>query len=76
MAFDDIEPELGLLLTRMISEPQDRHELYFPIRQKLSELKADGAPLPDNWFNLSRIWRLNLPRRMRMLSGASVSTAP
>jgi hypothetical protein len=46
MAFDDIEAELGLLLTRMINEPQDRHELYFQIRQRLSEMKAYGAPLP------------------------------
>ena len=48
MAFDDIEAELGLLLTRMIDEPQDRHELYFQIRQKLSEMKAYGAPLPED----------------------------
>ena len=48
MAFDDIEAELGLLLTRMINEPQDRHELYFQIRQKLSEMKAYGAPLPED----------------------------
>jgi hypothetical protein len=48
MAFDDIEAELGLLLTRMINEPQDRHELYFQIRQKLSEMKAYGAALPED----------------------------
>jgi hypothetical protein len=48
MPFDDIEAELGLLLTRMINEPQDRHELYFQIRQKLSEMKAYGTPLPED----------------------------
>lgn len=48
MAFDDIEAELGLLLTRMIDEPKDRHELYFQIRQKLKEMKAYGAPLPED----------------------------
>ena len=48
MAFDDIEAELGLLLTRMLNEPQDRHELHFQIWQKLSEMKAYGAPLPED----------------------------
>jgi hypothetical protein len=31
MAFDDIQAELGLLLTRMQNEPDDRHELYLQI---------------------------------------------
>ena len=48
MAFEDIEAEIGLLLTQMINEPQDRHELYFQIRQKLSEMKAYGAPVPED----------------------------
>lgn len=48
MAFDDIEAELGLLLTRMMNVPQDRHELYFQIRQKLSEMKAYGVSLPED----------------------------
>jgi hypothetical protein len=46
--FDDIQAELGLLLTRMQNEPEDRHELYLQIMQKLNELKAYGMPLPDD----------------------------
>ena len=46
MAFEDKEAELGLLLTRMQDEPEDLHELYQLIRQKLNELKAFGMPLP------------------------------
>jgi hypothetical protein len=46
MAFEDKEAELGLLLTSMQDEPEDRHELYQLIRQKLNELKAFGMPLP------------------------------
>jgi hypothetical protein len=48
MAFDDIQAELGLLLTRMQNEPEDRHELYLQIMQKLNELKAYGMPLPED----------------------------
>jgi hypothetical protein len=48
MAFDDIKAELGLLLTRMQNEPQDRHELYLQLMEKLSELRAFGMPLPED----------------------------
>jgi hypothetical protein len=48
MAFEDKEAELGLLLTKMQDEPEDWHELYQQIRQKLNELKAYGMPLPQD----------------------------
>jgi hypothetical protein len=54
MSFEDKEAELGLLLTRMQNEPEDRHELYLQIRQKLNELKAYGMPLPETLVALER----------------------
>jgi hypothetical protein len=48
MAFEDKQAELGLLLTRMQNQPEDRHELYLQIMQKLNELKAYGMPLPTD----------------------------
>jgi hypothetical protein len=48
MVFEDLQGEIGLLMTRMQNEPADRHELYLVIRQKLSEMKAFGMPLPDD----------------------------
>ena len=48
MAFEALQSELGLLMTRMQNEPKDRHELYLVIRQKLNEMKAFGMPLPDD----------------------------
>ena len=48
MAFEGLQSELGLLMTRMQSEPEDRHELYLVIRQKLNEMKAYGMPLPED----------------------------
>lgn len=54
MAFEDIQAELGLLLTRMQNEPADRHELYLLIVQKLNELKAYGMPLPAELVQLER----------------------
>jgi hypothetical protein len=54
MAFEDKEAELGLLLTSMQDEPEDRHELYQLIRQKLNELKAFGMPLPADLVQFER----------------------
>lgn len=48
MAFDDVKAEIGLLLTRMQNEPEDAHELYLQLMERLNELKAYGLPIPDD----------------------------
>ena len=48
MAFDRLKMEISMLLTQMQNEPEDRHELYLQLREKLGELKAVGMPLPDD----------------------------
>jgi hypothetical protein len=48
MAFDDVVAEAGLLLTRMQNEPEDRHELYLQLHEKLNELRAFGLPVPQD----------------------------
>ncbi len=54
MAFEDVQAELGLLLTQMQNEtgPEDRHELYLVVLRKLNELKAYGMPLPQDLVDL------------------------
>ena len=54
MAFEDIQAEIGLLLTRMQNEPADRHELCLMVRQKVSELRAFGMPLPADLVQLEQ----------------------
>ncbi len=56
MAFEDVQAELGLLLTQMENEaqPADRHEIYLVIKRKLNELKAYGLPLPEDLVELER----------------------
>jgi len=54
MAFELLQAEIGVLLTRMQNEPADRHELYLQIMQKLNELKAYGMPLPHDLVELER----------------------
>ena len=54
MTFDDIEAEIGLLMTRMQNQPADLHELHLQLMQKLNELRAFGMPLPNDLVELER----------------------
>ena len=52
MAFDALTMQISLLLTEMQNEPDDAHEIYLQLREKLSELKAVGMPLPEDLVKL------------------------
>lgn len=52
MAFEAVKAEIGLLLTRMQNEPEDRHELYLQLMEKMNELKAYGMPIPQDLAEL------------------------
>ncbi len=52
MDIDDIKAELGILMTRMQNEPQDRHEFYQMVMEKLNEMRAYGMPLPADLVKL------------------------
>jgi hypothetical protein len=52
MDMDAVKAELGILLTRMQNEPEDRHELYLVVMEKLNEMKAYGLPLPEDLVRL------------------------
>lgn len=52
MAFEDVQAEIGVLLTRMQNEPEDRHELYLQLTERLNELKAFGLPIPKDLQDL------------------------
>ena len=54
MAFDDLKAELALLINQMENQPEDRHELYLQVREKLNEMRAFGMPLPQDLVELER----------------------
>jgi hypothetical protein len=54
MAFEALKTEIDMLLTQMQNEPQDRHELYLQIVQKLNELKAFGMPPPEDLVRMEK----------------------
>ena len=48
MAFEDIKAEIRLLLGQMEKQPEDAHELYLSLHEKLNELRALGMRVPDD----------------------------
>jgi hypothetical protein len=54
MAFEDLKAELALLLNQMENQPEDRHELYLQIREKLNGMRAFGMPLPSDLVRLEK----------------------
>jgi hypothetical protein len=54
MAFEITRAELNRLFAALRDVPEDDHELYLQIMQKLNELKAYGMPLPDDLVALEQ----------------------
>jgi hypothetical protein len=54
MAFEDLKAELALLINQMENQPEDRHELYLQIREKLNEMRVFGMPLPADLVRLEK----------------------
>ncbi len=52
MAFEDLKAEIALLLNQMENQPEDRHELYLQVREKLNEMRAFGMPVPEDLVRL------------------------
>ncbi len=52
MDFDDVKAEIGIILTDMQNQPEDRHELYMQLMERLNEMRAFGMPLPPDLLKL------------------------
>jgi hypothetical protein len=52
MVFENTKAEIAMLLGALRNAPENRHELYLQIMQKLNELKAYGMPLPTDLVDL------------------------
>lgn len=48
MEFDEIQAEISLLIGQMETQPEDRHELYLQLQEKLREMRAFGMPVPED----------------------------
>lgn len=65
MDIEDIKAELGILMTRMQNEPQDRHELYLMVMEKLNQMRAYGMPLPEDLVQLEAALEAEFAQDMR-----------
>lgn len=54
MVFESIKARIALLLEEMENQPEDKHELYLQIHEKLNEWRATGRPLPEDLVKLEQ----------------------
>ncbi len=54
MAFERLKAEISLLVTQMENQPDDKHEVYLQLREKLNEMRVTGMPLPEDLLRLER----------------------
>ena len=52
MAFEELKAQIGALLSELEDQPEDKHELYELIREKLAQMRAMGMPLPEDLVEL------------------------
>ena len=63
MAFEEIKAQINLLVSQINNQPEDIHELYELLHQKLNELRATGQALPDDLVQLEAKILKQFPRR-------------
>jgi hypothetical protein len=52
MAFENLMAQVSLLVTQMENQPEDKHELYMQLRERLNEIRSTGMPLPQDLVRL------------------------
>ncbi|PZQ50361.1 MAG: hypothetical protein DI556_07320 [Rhodovulum sulfidophilum] len=52
MAFEDFRMGLAMLLDEIAKNPDNKHELQESLREKLTEMRDLGLPLPEDLVEL------------------------
>jgi hypothetical protein len=52
MAFEALKSQIETLLEQMENQPEDKHELYLQLHEKLNEWRATGQPIPKDLLAL------------------------
>ena len=63
MAFEDLKAQISLLVSQINNQPDDVHELYELLHQKLNELRATGQPLPKDLVELEQRMLKEFPKK-------------
>jgi len=62
MSFEDLKVAIAMLMEQMADRPEDAHEIQESLREKLSEMRGLGLPLPDDLVALEEKLEQDLHR--------------
>ncbi|MBZ0259770.1 MAG: hypothetical protein K8F90_04120 [Hyphomicrobiales bacterium] len=62
MALEELQSQISLLVSQINNQPEDVHELYELLHQKLNELRGTGQPLPQDLIDLEKRMLKEFPR--------------
>jgi predicted nucleic acid-binding Zn-ribbon protein len=62
MALEELQSQISLLVSQINNQPEDVHELYELLHQKLNELRGTGQPLPEDLIDLEKKMLKEFPR--------------
>lgn len=54
MKMDELEAELGILLSEMEGDLGDSHEIYLRLKQLLDQMRAYGTEPPEDLLRMER----------------------
>ncbi len=65
MSFENMKASIYLLLEEMTQQPEDLHQIQEQLREKISEFRALGLPVPEDFLQAERDMRaeLNPPKK-------------
>ena len=62
MALEELQAQINLLVSQINNQPEDVHELYELLHQKLNELRLTGQPLPKDLIELEKRMLTEFPK--------------
>ena len=62
MALEELQAQINLLVSQINNQPEDVHEIYELLHQKLNELRGTGQPLPQDLLDLEMRMLKEFPR--------------
>jgi hypothetical protein len=62
MALEELQSQISLLVSQINNQPEDVHELYELLHQKLNELRLTGQPLPKDLIELEKRMLAEFPK--------------
>jgi hypothetical protein len=54
MALEELKAQIGYLVSQINNQPEDLHEIYETLHQKLNEYRATGQALPQDLVDLEQ----------------------